>query len=384
MKRRTKGKFVVLLTALLVILCCNSAFASPSSQAAVSTEYQTNSPASIELYQHLLGIIDKSQYGGMFLDSNGKLNIFAKDDMSSNSIKSLVVDQSIANTQVVYHIAKYSYQQLENVCNVLKGSMQELGIDSFYIDEKNNSVVVDIVGLTDEKRQAVLNIITSDKECIKFTKFSSPTKATTNILCGEGIVDSTKSLAYSLCCGAKWVKSGTTYYGYLTCGHNNAVNDIWTYSGSRLGTEAKRQFSGSVDAALITRSSPPFVQYGSSYSFASNGGSYTSPASTYVSGGAYPVGTSVTMFGATTGSSTGTISTTTLTVTYAGVTMTNMCQASYSTQGGDSGGPIKVAIGTSLVYTHVAGIQNAVNTNGGIYTAMDNAISALGFTGYVG
>jgi hypothetical protein len=385
MKRRLKVQFVPIFISLCIILSCYPASAAPNSQEFtndVTAAYQATSHKSIELYQYLLDKIDRAQYGGMYLDAYGRLNIYTTNASSTLSVMSLIDEQVLDNPEVVYHSAKCSYSQLENICNILTDSMQKLGIDSFFIDEKNNCVVVDIVGLTNEKKQAVLaDIIDSNKGCIVFDDFNEPTQPSTTISCGSSITDDTAGgYMYTLCCGATWTSGSTTYYGFLTAAHENAVDDVWKYGSTIIGTEKKRQESGSVDAALIARASSSI---NSTLSFATGSGSITYPASAFISG-AFPVGTWVTMYGATTAMSTGTISTVTLTATYDGVTFTNMSQASYSSSGGDSGAPIIVESGTGLVYTYAAGIHGAHNVNGGIFTQMNRAKSALGFTGYAG
>lgn len=117
-----------------------------------------------------------------------------------------------------------------------------------------------------------------------------------------------------------WVEGSTTYYGFLTAAHDNNVNDVWKSGSTTIGTERKRQMSGSVDIALIARASSSI---NSTYAFAVHPWTYTAPAATYVNG-TFPVGTIATTYGATTGSSTGVINTVSLTVSYLGVTFTNM------------------------------------------------------------
>lgn len=372
MKSNILKKLCILFLSLLLVFTSFPMFAQADSNKTVSAAYLSNHNDSIKLYQTIVDNIDKGKYGGMYLDDQGILNINTTD---MPTIKSYVAKFKSDTQTVLYNDVKYSYKQLENCYNKLFNSMDKLGISAIDIDEKNDCINVGVCQLSDVKKQTILSSINED--FINFYDLPAPLEDTISLNCGA--TGNVYNGWFTLTCGATWTSGSTHHYGFLSMGHDLTVGETVTNNGYTIGTVQKIQVSGSVDAALIERSTNDFH---STYSFMDLS-TYNSPASSYVSGG-FPTGTAVTMYGASSGTLTGTILSTTWGGTIEGVKFTNLVKASYVCSGGDSGGPIKIIYGTNPTYTYVAGINKATASTYSVYTDMNKAKSAMGFTGYVG
>lgn len=102
----------------------------------------------------MLGLqIDDEQYAGLYID-DGIYHINIVGDAADFK------DKEIADG-VQFHSVNYSLQHLNEVAEVLRKNMQNLGISMIAINEKDNKVDVYIKGLDDHKRMRIKNVIDS-------------------------------------------------------------------------------------------------------------------------------------------------------------------------------------------------------------------------------
>lgn len=314
-------------------------------------------------------------YGGCYIDDNGNLNIWYTNNLKE--YKNTMSNDVKESQSIVYRKAEYTFAELESVSNKLFYSMEKLGIDVISIDEVNNRVQV-VMSSAKYDKKAVIECV-GEKDILVFDYIvSKPEEHDTVIKNGSGISSSAGS--FSVCVGA--VRNGR--YGFITAGHcYNTAGSVY-YNGSLMGTFRACAYNNYTDVAFIERSM--YGNYKATNLFTDNTG-YTKGSMDYVVGG-FPVGTSVTKYGAETGKTTGKIVSTNLSIlTQSGVALQKMVSATYFSDAGDSGGAIKAELDVGgLGYTYCIGIHHGSYTSGsqkyGVFTDMTLAKNALNFQRY--
>lgn len=371
------------LLSILVILCMLTA-----STITVSAEqptlskieeatkiYTTNHSNSIKTYFAVKDefLTNDDTYGGCYIDDNGNLNVWYTEGIKE--YKNLLAEDVKQSQSIIYRKASFTYDELEAANDLLFDSMEELGIEVLSIDEFNNRIQV-VMSSKDYNEQAVINCVGNPNMLIFDYITSAPTDdATYTIRNGSQLTDS--SGYYSMAVGA--VRNGK--YGFITAAHCGSVGGSVLYNGLHMGTFRARVYGPKVDVAFIERSSITHT-YKATNLF-TDGTGYTR-GTDYVSGG-FPSGTSVTKYGATTGKTTGKIKSTSVSYTVNDTKFKKLVSATYSSDGGDSGGAIKVTVssdGTYCAGIHKGRYTTNFGNNYAVFTDMTLAKEALGFSGY--
>lgn len=373
-------KLCILVAASL--LFCTQAFGS-SSNAQNGISAKPNSYESVDLYNKLLNNLDKQSYGGMYLDDNGNLNILTTNNEQTSEI---VNECKYADQSVIFRNAKYSRKEIEDVYNSLIPQMQALGITDMGIDDINNCVTIGIYQLDNmdkqarnELEQSIHNFAKSD--CINIVNDATKSHDQTQYTVLNGCGLNNYSDSFSLCMGVSWTDNGTQKYGFLTAGHALSVGQS-AYYGNQQTLMGKcvnsiQNASLGVDAAVIQSSTSPNT-FKPTNQF-TDGSTYDMAAGN--SGGKFPVGTNVTLYGATSAKITGTITNTDWTDSsgYAHVVKT-----SYISKGGDSGGAVKASLNyQGTTYNYIIGIHRAGdNTTYGEFCDIGKVMNALNIDDY--
>lgn len=227
---------------------------------------------------------------------------------------------------------RYSLKQLQSSMDQLdananarvKGVSKPLsGVQSWYVDPRNNAVVVKVDEGATEAGVDFVALSGADSAQVRIEQSPGTLQTTANIIGGiEYSINNT-----SLCSVGFSVTRGATK-GFVTAGHCGAVNAVARIGGAQVGTFAARVFPGN-DRAWVSLTSAqtllPRVANGSSF--------VTVRGSTEAA-----VGAAVCRSGRTTGYQCGTITAKNVTANYAegavrGLTNANACMGR-----GDSGG----------------------------------------------
>ena len=95
-------------------------------------------------------------YCGAYLDSAGELNVVLKENAPATA--SAFLGQT-KNNSVKTHAGTYSYNQLNQIIETINGNITPQTLQTFdflscYLDEEQNRVIVEIVSLTEQKKDA--------------------------------------------------------------------------------------------------------------------------------------------------------------------------------------------------------------------------------------
>jgi hypothetical protein len=278
-------------------------------------------------------------YGGSFIDSNGILNIEIIGNTSTSNVN---FDNITGLSKINYIQVKNPIKELYRIFFNLSDNMVNCNIISVNLDQINN--IVD-VGLSDLKTEnSIKDKILKDYpdinfSCILFEKDDMKISASDSIKGGTCPIYNfiNNNVEYGTAGYSATDSSGTA--GLVSVGHFINIGNSPTYLGTTIGTCTKSQVFGTVDGS--------FTPYGSNFSktYNINSSTYSSciitSVATFMN---YGVGASVTKFGGNSSDRTGTISSSNCSVLFlhngSYVTLTNVVQASYYTELGDSGSPI--------------------------------------------
>lgn len=306
-----------------------------------------------DAYGELLDVVKDSsivekEYAGAYIDDNNELVVNLTT--SSNKIKD-IVQENTETQEVKFTKQKYTYDELmstyKKIGSAINNTKYAEVVSSFYLDEINNVVVVNISDLSyveDFKKD-----ICNDKS-IQFKVESKKIVPTVTKLKPGGFI-SNSSCAYSIGWrGWRINNAGNYTEGLVTAAHSNKLNNIaYTSGGHKFGKFVLRRYSGNMDAAFVQRTNDKFdVSNTIKFSGSSLKAGY------YVDGTC--VGAQVYKVGMTTGLTTGKIISTSCSVTYDGKTFTDYVNASYKSDRGDSGGLVYMDVKGAycILGTHVA------------------------------
>ncbi|WDV47104.1 S1 family peptidase [Clostridiaceae bacterium M8S5] len=306
----------------------------------------------------------------MYVDSNGVLNILAKD--TDKVCEDINLNVSNREARINYRKSEFSLYELEETNSVLYKNMELLGIDTIEIDQVNNRVLVCIYDMDSNKVSLKdrLDLLLVNQKCISIKNIIERPVDQTVYTIKNGSKLTTDNSRFSSCVGVKWTDSSVEKYGFLTAAHCVLDGEIVYYDNEHLGIPVRRQYSGAVDAVIIERSTTPNT-FSQTRDFTDNT-QYED-----VRGG-FPVGTEVTLYGDTTQMITGRILSTNYSVNVGGVQFSNLVKTSYVSLPGDSGGAIKIETtdeGSYLVGIHKGGDGSSY----GYYCDIDKVKSALNF-----
>ncbi|MCD7733220.1 MAG: S1 family peptidase [Oscillospiraceae bacterium] len=265
-----------------------------------------------------------SEYAGAYFDNNHLLHIATTNlDAINKTISNAMNGISTASESAEYTFdtVEYSYAQLQAAQNTIWSNKAQYGITGIYTLQRKNSVVV----------ESTKDISDTIPELITLTGVSNiyniivdnalSTEDTTYLRGGSAISFSSYGCSLS---GGIAFSDGT--YGFLSSGHNVSVGDTYKYNGVEIGTATTVVCSGNLDISLITRTDTSYV----ASKLMNDGVTSCSLNGTAIEND------SITMFGKSTGSSTGTI----IATDYKFGDFTNMIQSDYARASGDSGGAI--------------------------------------------
>lgn len=287
-------------------------------------------------------------YGGSYLNDDGKLVIYAVGNIAD--CQSRIGEIIENNDDYILKQALYSYKEIlelkEQFDDLEMTEEQEeifANITAYGPNEKDNLLMVEM-NILDKARISKFKQLVSDSEMIVFKKGDfSETQTTTRP--GQGVRNS-QSGRSTLTIRARR-NPGSGPMGFIMSGHGtrHLGEIIRNLSNTNIGTIEMRHWAGNMDAAFCQ------IRTGTLSNQLIQNNMALGPATTTA-----PVNTSVFLAGDTSGIRSGTVAATNLTVTVSGVRMTGLSRASYTSAGGDSGGPIyrTVSGNRPIVGNHIA------------------------------
>ena len=264
----------------------------------------------------------------------------------------------------------YSLEELEQLRDTLYAIQDDPSqkIASVYIDEKQNAVVAEVVGLT-QKDASLLQTNTLNSSALKLVSVANYDIPTFTVIWAGSEVRSATGSRGSVCTAAQRNNAG----GFLTYAHHRSVNDaVYAADGTTLvGTVTALAVSSGQDAAFVTLAAD---------TTASN---YIPSADVFITAyGSVSVGDAVTMY-CKNGIRTGTVIAPRVRYNLSGIVDSNGTlidfygiKVSYASEQGDSGG---CAVLTANRQTLV-GMQSSYNasTNTSKLAIAPDFISTLG------
>ena len=295
---------------------------------------------------------DTPNYAGAYIKDNF-LYISTTDISASDAfLSALSVEENLSAADVAnvkFNEVEYTYDELKETSEYFLEHSDSLSVVGTYTNPETNTVVVETSGLT---TYALGRNLGFDNVVVNHVGENEIEEDATYLRGGYAITDSTQGKGFSFGCGIKW--SATGEIGFLTAAHDSVkVDDVFKYNGTQIGTVVSAQNSGSIDAALIKRTDTSFV------SSNKNG---TAGVVCTKSGTAI-VGDTLTLYGKTTGSSTGEIVAVDFT-TPSG--LTNIIKSTCTSASGDSGGALIATRSSGNVFVGI-NKGRVTYTNGDVY-----------------
>ncbi|MDR0999740.1 MAG: S1 family peptidase [Clostridiales bacterium] len=266
-------------------------------------------------------------YGGSFITDDGKLTIYVTttNSVDMNFFAPLPVDT------VEYKECQYSYSQLKNIMNTLNNyklgnpsSEIAKNFNQFGLFDADNRIIVFLDDLSDEKIQSFKTTV-HDSDAIVFKQSVGAMVEEISINPGAEITDANGIASI----GFRARRNGVG--GFVTAAHF-AINlgEAIFCNGADMAICVARQRAGSVDAAFCEVTNSDYTPTNTL-----NGTDNTLSTKIREPG----VGSIVNKIGRTTGHTYGAIVSTDYTALYSdGTVLTNLTQASYDSEPGDSGG----------------------------------------------
>lgn len=276
----------------------------------------------------------KDDYAGSYV-KDGKLIILKTNSNKMPSTLKL-------NNSNQEKIVKFSMNQLNETMNDINLYKKYNGdthiarqFNFYWIDIENNRIVVEFDELSDNNIELFKENV-SDNECITFKQIQSKPKEEVNAYPGSKIVIGSGGSSI----GYRATKNGVK--GLVISGHAGNVGNNVYLNGTLIGTVESKKNSGNVDAAFVKTNNSVNLSNTVNSSTLSNNVQNLN------------VGVDVMKKGFSTGTTTGKVTKSNVSVTFNGVSFFGLVGANYNSQNGDSGG---------LVYFKVPG-ENLLNTVG--------------------
>lgn len=319
------------------------------------------------------------------------LNIYTKN---INKTRALVQASktSEASLSIIYRTANYTLDELNAAVDIVMEHIEDWNISGAGIDDFNNSIIISSTDFTDKIKSEIEQNI--DKNMIIYDEVVSPPAPTYDVTCGQGFCN-----GCSMGGGVRFKDLNGNYVtGFISAGHGFSVGGNATIGGVKVGEVVasiwnKNGGTINADFALIKRTNSNYV-ITNKFRDGTNITGSTNRDSFYRGG--WPAGTSMKKHGANTGTTTGTIKSTSYNCVYdlgnnVKLTVKNCYTANSKVNGGDSGGAIQVMQNNGgLGYSYFAGIVSGqYKTWYGelrtIYCDIDRikaALSTAGIEGY--
>lgn len=310
-------------------------------------------------------------YGGSYINDNGKLVICVPEDAVDTATATL---SELDDEGYVIEPVTYSYNTLKDVMGQLndyflnENTEVSNNINRFGIYDNQNRIVVSLFNASPEKIEEFKEAV-CDSPVIVFEEKQNVLNTEASVNPGNKIQNGD----YYASMGYRATLDGED--GFVTSAHFADMNDyITNASGTRIAKVVARNYGGSADAV-----------------FCQMIGSHT-PTNTLVVDGvsnnlstqiSLPgVSTHINKIGATTGHTDGyVISTDVSARDNNGVRFTNLTQADFHTEGGDSGGIVYSYIGSTNTRLTL-GIINGGDGEYSYYSKATEVNSALGTSRY--
>lgn len=311
-------------------------------------------------------------YGGAYVTEKGGLVVLIQGDQQSGE---KAIQSVIGSGNVEFKVAKYSYSYLTALMDelndlALRKKDPEIlrSLTSFSLMDAANEIEVQVIGLDDQKRGKLQKLLLN-KAGINF--ITSTGRFTAEVTINPGCeVSRNASMAGSGSIGFSAKRNSDGKLGFVTAGHAILVGEKAYYGGTAVGTCVNSQQSGTVDAAFVTLDNSTSDNVSNTLCGTSN----MLSVSTTLPG----AGTTVNKIGQSTGSTSGTIISTNVSViSGTGSTITNMTSANYTSAGGDSGGPVYTFISSSGTRP-TAGIHMGASGSTRYFTKASNILSTFG------
>ena len=319
-------------------------------------------------------------YAGSYIDDAGELVVCSVSDNNKN-IKKIKQDVEKDNVKIVKK--EYSYNELLKLKNMIEKKIKHSAkkselldaIVTIGIDDKNNTLVVEVIELNDNEIHKLKTMFgNSNKIVIKRkTKEEEIQPRVVSLAAGmktyytlDGY-DAFYSIGYK---AFRLTSTGEFEYGFVTAGHSNEVGYAMKYASENIGIITGRNYSGSVDASFVKITNSNYEMSNNIY--------YTSEVAdgrNYIS--YLPVGATVYKVGATTQLTSGTVTYSSVTVDYTnnqGI-FTDFLGTSIPSSGGDSGGLVYAPYGDANL---VVGILDAGGSTSSYVCKCGNIESAMG------
>jgi len=327
----------------------------------------------------------KEDFAGMFFDDFGNLNVALINNANSKDIEFI----EKRNINCVFF--EYSYNFLQDIMNKLEIVMNDYEILSIEINDKNNNI---LVSLADANTKYLIEQYLNEQEIIDLEPIVFEIDVNNSIKFNSREINGAElaykclnsSSAYSVTICSNAVNDLTGELGIITCGHlgpigtevyyDQSASDIHNYS-TPLGETAYSCIGNSIDASFI-----PFLNQ-EEWVISSDANYSNNRYSNIYLGNDNQIvnGRSIARIGQITGYTTGTISSTNVTVNINGASVSNSFKISSAGAEGDSGGPVFYANNGNL---YLIGLYYATETNWfgewGIACRISNIMSQFGVT----
>lgn len=267
-------------------------------------------------------------YGGAYINDEGNLVVLLTDINAENTAEM----NAVAGASLLYEQCNVSYNEMCDMIELLSDYIpifEEQGITIASVSDNimHGCVDVSVVDLTLEKEKIICDMV--DCSFINFTEGQLPQNCAGMELGGGYKIVNKADNTYSTI-GFSAKRNGVK--GFVIAGHAcSNLGDTFTYNGVPIGSATKTAYYGgsTADAAFVTASS------------------VVTPINYLINGKeivgidiSLPINAAVYSYGATSGYRNGLVTSTNATFSNGTYTFKNQCMAKYSSEGGDSGGPV--------------------------------------------
>lgn len=351
-------------------------------------EFCENQSAGIEEYQRLLtsfneendmrGVCEQiydENYGGAYIDEEGNL-VVQLVDSSNEEVEEL--KENTGNSNIKIENCEYAYNELIYVITEINDNLDyllenEVIISEMYEDVYNNCVIICIKDFTDDKEKIIRKII--DSPCMEFKEESIRTEEEIEVKGGDKITNSEGISTVGFCADRNGVE------GFVIAGHaGKTLYQEICISSVVIGSVSKTAYYNktTADAAFVTKSrnastTPKIGTYKCHY------------LGTDISD--FPVGALVHKYGEKTGLTSGYILSNYYTSHNSdedsnGYYFLNQTTASYTSDGGDSGGPVFIVkdVVNGNITCKLLGIHRGRVGENAIFSKYYNIVQELGIT----
>lgn len=301
-------------------------------------------------------------YGGCYIDDNNDIVV-----MTDNKKK--IKEEGISADCFVK--CDYSYDELQNTYNELNKMLDEYSvlcqnkkltnkernvfnnISGFFVSIKDNSVIVSLLDIKDEKSLELIKKYVTKPDTLRFEQGERVEQNATTLKLGRYVYvypgKGRNVTAVSIGIKAFYINSkGEKVHGFITAGHGTKEVGDFVYASANvsqkeIGKVVKRKWSGTVDAAFVKVTNNNYsvsrtVYYSNAKGSKSGGATINKNVYTYLYDGA--IGETVYKAGGTTYLTKGKLVSDSATENYGGVIVKNMYKSSYKSGKGDSGGVV--------------------------------------------